>query len=266
MSELIPLAEGRIPEAPEIPALSDADIQAMVNDSMREVSGTAELRDDDAGWLEALFKRILEPVTDIFHTGEKGYDTEVLTPGRPVEMPSEDVEGARIREAVQEWHVQEGDNSCAVCAQQFIINEFLDTEFSEAELCAIARQQGWYDPASGTSPGDVGNLLEYFGIDTQMNYEGTIQDIKNTLDQGGRAIVAVDSMALWVDGAGNYPLYGADHAVEVIGIDDSDPLNVQVILNDSGVQDGGGKAVPYLEFMEAWGFGGGFMVSAFPAD
>lgn len=112
----------------------------------------------------------------------------------------------------------------------------------------------------------MGNLLEHFGIDTQTNYEGSIQDIKRTFDQGGRVIVAVDSMALWVDGFGTYPIYGADHAIVVIGIDDSDPLDVQVIVNDSGIEGGSGRAIPYLEFMEAWAPSGGFMVSAFPGD
>ena len=99
-----------------------------------------------------------------------------------------------------------------------------------------------------------------------MNYEGSIQEIKKTLDQGGRVIVAVDSMALWVDGYGNYPIYGADHAVQVIGIDDSNPQDVRVIINDSGIENGCGRSVPYLEFMESWMPSGGFMVSAFPAD
>ena len=108
--------------------------------------------------------------------------------------------------------------------------------------------------------------LELYGIDTQTNYEGTIQDIKAALDQGGRVIVAVDSMVLWTDGFGNYPVYGMDHAIEIIGIDDSDPLDVRVIVNDSGIEGGCGQSIPYLEFMEAWAPSGGFMVSAYPND
>ena len=78
--------------------------------------------------------------------------------------------------------------------------------------------------------------------------------------------VPSSGMALWVDGYGNYPIYGADHAVQVIGIDDSNPQDVRVIINDSGIENGCGRSVPYLEFMESWMPSGGFMVSAFPAD
>mgnify|MGYP003290284030 CR=1 FL=1 len=106
---------------------------------------------------------------------------------------------------------------------------------------------------------------ELFARPTIINISG-MSDIKNTLDQGGRVIVAVDSMVLWTEGYGNYPVYGMDHAIEVIGIDDSNPNDIRVIINDSGIENGGGHSVSYLEFMEAWQPSGGFMVSAFPSE
>ncbi|MBQ8015501.1 MAG: hypothetical protein IJ264_04865, partial [Clostridia bacterium] len=45
---------------------------------------------------------------------------------------------------------------------------------------------------------------------------------------------------------------GADHAVQVIGIDYSDPDNPMVILNDSGHPDGCGEMVPLDDFVDAW--------------
>lgn len=74
---------------------------------------------------------------------------------------------------------------------------------------------------------------ELFDRPTIINISG-MSDIKNTLDQGGRVIVAVDSMVLWTEGYGNYPVYCMDHAIEVIGIDDSNPNDIRVIINDSG--------------------------------
>ena len=266
---MAPVTEGLSapPETPELPA---GDAGELARSAMAEIGAVTDLDGDESSWLEALLRRIFSPITDIFHATENGYDTEILSPaeaaGEATTDTAEGVAAHRVQEAAEEWHVQDGDNSCAVCSQQFIINEFLDLDLTEEELCVIAEEKGWFDPETGTSPSDVGNLLELYGIDTQVNYEGTINDIKATLDQGGRVIVAVDSMALWVDGFGNYPLYGADHAVEVIGIDDSDPLDVRVIINDSGIENGGARSVPYLEFMESWMPSGGFMVSAFPGD
>ena len=222
--------------------------------------------DLDAGgkeWIKSLFDRILSPVTDTLARTEEGVDTELIRPAEQAEV-SDSAAEYRIKEAVENWHMQNGDNSCAVCSQQFIINEFTGLDVTEEQLCEIAEAQGWFDAAQGTAPKDIGNLLELFGIDTQVNYEGDIRTLQNTLDQGGRAIVAVDSMVLWVDGFENYPAYGADHAIEVIDIDASDPLDVKIIINDSGIEGGGGRSVPYLDFMEAWLPSGGFMVSAFP--
>lgn len=258
---------GDFMESPENIELPDSGPESLVEHTMLEIGKTAELDEGDASWLETLVHRMFAPVADIFDHSEEGYDTETITPRKAEEAEDgELVEAHRIEEAVDEWHVQEGDNSCAVCSQQFIINEFMDMELTEEQLCKLAETKGWFDPACGTSPGDVGKLLEHFGIDTHVNYEGSISNIKDTLTQGGRVIAAVDSMVLWVDGFGNYPVYGADHAIEVIGIDDSDPLDVRVIINDSGTENGCGQSIPYLDFMEAWMPSGGFMVSAFPGD
>ena len=247
----------------EIPQVNT---EAMVDSTMLEIGKTTELDEDDASWLETLVHRIVSPIVDLFDGSEDGFDTERISPSDTRGQELEGIEAHDVEEAVEEWHVQESDYSCAVCSQQFIINEFMDLDMTEEQLCKIAEAQGWLTPEMGTSPRDVGNLLELFGIDTHTNYEGSMSDIKNTLDQGGRVIVAVDSMVLWTEGYGNYPVYGMDHAIEVIGIDDSNPNDIRVIINDSGIENGGGRSVSYLEFMEAWQPSGGFMVSAFPNE
>lgn len=244
--------------------LPNGNMDVLVDNTMEEIGQKADLNEGDASWLQTLVQRIVSPVIDVFEGSENGCETERIAPSDVQEQAEEGIEAHDIEEATEQWHVQDGDYSCAVCTQQFIINEFTDLDVSEEQLCTIAEENGWFEPEAGTAPEDIGNLLELYGIDTQTNYEGSIEEIKSTLDQGGRVIVAVDSMVLWVDGFGNYPVYGMDHAIEVIGIDDSDPLDVRVIINDSGIEGGCGRSVPYLEFMEAWAPSGGFMVSAFP--
>ena len=58
------------------------------------------------------------------------------------------------------------------------------------------------------------------------------------------------------------PVVSANHAVEVIGIDETDPRNVKVIVNDPGVADGCGKVVSLDTFNQARDGSGGFMVVA----
>lgn len=218
--------------------------------------------ENDAAWIEKIYAKILTPITDsAIDDGE--IETETISFGAANEANDARSEGYHIQDAAKQWHRQSTDYTCAVCSQEFIINEFTDFNVSEAELINIAKENGWLDEG-GTTPESAGKILEYFGIDTQKNYEGTYEDLKNALDCGGRVLVAVDSAVLWTDGYGNYPLYGADHAIEVIGIDDSDPENITIIVNDSGDPEGCAKSYSYDEFMEAWSVSGGFMVSAFP--
>lgn len=256
-------------EFTELPSVTDmpqdaADTAMM--DAMEQIRLSNDLSADDESWLEKLFHSILEPFTDIFDRAKPDYDTERITPGAVTDTAGEANIDYEITKATQEWHVQDGDNSCAVCSQQFIINEFLDLGLTEAQLCTIAEANNWFDPEGGTAPQDVDNLLQLFGIETSISYEATLADLKQTLDSGGRAIVGVDGMVLWVEGAGNYPVYGADHAIEVVGLDESDPNGVKVIINDSGAPNGCGREVPLDEFMEAWLPSGGFLVSAYPKD
>lgn len=246
--------------------ITEGSGESWANDAMVEVSKTADVSESDASWLETLFRRMAQPAIDVFEGEESGFDTERIAPSDAVRQGTEGTETHDISAATEQWHMQENNFSCAVCAQQFIINEFLELNLTEEQLCEVAESNGWYHPETGTSLRDIGNLLEMYGIDSHTNFEGSIEDIKATLDQGGRVIAAVDSMVLWVDGFGNYPVYGMDHAIEVIGIDDSNPLDVRVIINDSGAKDGCGQSVSYLEFMEAWAPSGGFMVSAFPRE
>lgn len=253
-NELTPLEHVPVEEADRSPT-----------EALQEIGLANDLNADDASWIEKLFQRLTEPI-DFFHESRLGFDTEFIAPESPADTIQDAAIEYDIAEATEEWHVQEGDNSCAVCSQQFIINEFLDLDLTEEQLCTIAEASGWFDPELGTTLENVDNLLELFGIDSHMNYEADLADLKKTLDEGGRAIVAVDSMVLWIDGTENYPVYGADHAIEVLGIDDSDPNNVQVVINDSGIDNGCGKSVPLAEFMEAWLPSGGFMVSAYPKD
>ena len=59
------------------------------------------------------------------------------------------------------------------------------------------------------------------------------------------------------------PLSGANHAVEVIGIDYSDPEHPMVILNDSGPQNGCGEMVPLDQFLDAWQDGDNLMIECY---
>lgn len=170
---------------------------------------------------------------------------------------SEWTEGAEIpgvygdpEEAGRVWHLQEHPMSCAVVCQEFIAEELLDRDFSEARMRDYAADRDWFD--DGTLIRDFGNLLEEMGLDVERTFDADLNDLKEVLSAGGKIMVAVNNLTL------HNPLYAlmpgstANHAVEVTGIDERDPAHVKVILNDSGVTDGAGREIPLRTFLAAW--------------
>ncbi|MCH5211613.1 MAG: C39 family peptidase [Oscillospiraceae bacterium] len=167
--------------------------------------------------------------------------------------------------AMDSWHVQETSSSCAVASQEFILEQLTGYEFDEADLRDFAETNGWYDPDGGTSMRDVGNILEAAGLEVERSTGNSITDIENCLENGGQIIVGVDAYELW-DGESNdfyLPGDGANHAIQVIGVDHSDPSEPMVIINDSGTANGGGAMVSLDVFMDAWEDSGYFMVEAY---
>jgi len=168
------------------------------------------------------------------------------------------------------WHPQTGSNTCAIDSQEFVIEQLTGQPVSEQELIQVAEAHGWFDPQSdGTAMSDVGNLLAFYGLHVDQAMNATIDDIENQLAQGHGVIVGVRADVLWgqspdtpMTTAPTIPGQGANHAVEVIGMDLSDPTNPKVILNDSGSNNGCGETVPLELFDNAWSYSDNFLVTA----
>ncbi|WP_238014845.1 C39 family peptidase [Dactylosporangium sp. AC04546] len=173
--------------------------------------------------------------------------------------------------AAEHWHMQERADTCAVASQEFILDELTGADHSEAQLTELAEAHGWYQPGGGTAMADVGNILEYFGVPVQREYGATFQDLQQALDGGQKVIVGVDSDEIWtpghdpdepLDAYPGIPGQGADHAVQVTGVDYSDPAHPVVVLNDPGTPDGGGERVALEAFLDAWEDSGNYLVTA----
>ncbi len=168
------------------------------------------------------------------------------------------------------WHVQTYGDTCAIASQEFILDELTGQDFSEDELRQEAIDNGWYTPGGGTPMDCMGNLLEAHGIDVERKDSCTFEDLAEQLDQGQNVIVALDSDEIWnpegfdtddlLSDLVGMPGQDANHAVQVIGIDNSDPDNPMVILNDPGHPEGQGITVPAEQFIDAWEDSGQYMV------
>ena len=164
--------------------------------------------------------------------------------------------------AMHVYYTQEAANSCAVASQGFVIHQLTGQEISEAELSAMAEAYQWYVPEDGTFPYNVGNILLEHGLTVSRGFDNSIDDIANVLENGGGVIVSVDIYEMY-SGDWYAPGMGANHAIQVTGIDNSDPGNPMVIVNDPGIENGAGAMVSIDTFMSAWETGGNFMVSAY---
>lgn len=155
------------------------------------------------------------------------------------------------------------DDTCAIQSQHLVLQQF-GIDVSQEEMIAIAKENGWYAEGHGTPKEMVGKLLEYYGIDVQGSEGNNIFNISNELAQGHQIIVGVDAYELiYPEETQNWDaLYGeeANHALVVVGIDTSDPNNVQVIVTDPGTGNRQ-MAYPADQFVEAWKDSNCFMVT-----
>ena len=151
------------------------------------------------------------------------------------------------------------DDTCAIKSQQLILRDF-GIDLSEDQLRDEAVANGWYD--GGTSPSDVGKLLELHGVGISQYDNANIFNLVNELAQGHKVIVGLDSGELWKDNLFDrlFEDSKADHALIVSGIDTSDPENVKVILTDPGTGDLL-KEYPMECFVEAWQDSNCFMMT-----
>lgn len=163
-------------------------------------------------------------------------------------------------DATAGWHEQQASHSCAVVGQEFLIDRFTGVDHTEEELAAVAEAHDWYRPGVGTPLEDVGNLLEYYDVPVERSQGESLDSLSTALSEGEGVLVALDSdellaadpEALRLADAAGIPGQGADHVVQVIGFDRSDPGDPRVILNDPGRPDGAGLDVPEADFLAAW--------------
>lgn len=168
-------------------------------------------------------------------------------------------------ESIEVWEYQGQTNRCALYSEKFVIEELTGREIDIEEFTDIAKSNGWFTEEGGTTFLNMDNMLDYYNIDNEMSFHNSINDIEECLNNGGKVIVSIDSDEIW-HGKDNdifAPESGANHAVQVIGIDRTDPNNPMVILNDSGTPYGRGEMVPLDVFEGAWEVGDCQMIECY---
>lgn len=161
------------------------------------------------------------------------------------------------------WEYQGDTGRCALYSQKFVIEELTHQEIDIETLADIAQANGWFDESSGTPLLNMDKILDYFGIENEMSFHNDFSDLQRELEAGKKIIVSIDADEIWYGETNDLftPGDGPNHAVEVIGIDYTDPAQPMVILNDSGNPNGCGATVPADVFIDAWEDGNCQMIS-----
>jgi hypothetical protein len=168
----------------------------------------------------------------------------------------------RVEDGHQFGGAQEGEDTCCIRCEEFVLELFTGQDFDEAELVREARENGWHQPG-GSAVEDVGNLLDYHGVATKRYIHASIFNVASELSQGHKVIIGVNSDELW----SAHPVLehihhslGADHTVVVSGIDTTDPEHVTVIVSDPGTGEAAAR-YPLDTFVSAWADSEFFMVA-----
>ena len=142
-----------------------------------------------------------------------------------------------------------------------------DANIDIEEFSEIAKEHGWFTEDGGTTFLNMNNMLNYYGIENEMVFHQSIEDIEDCLNEGGKVIVSIDCHEIWYGEDNNIfaPESSSNHAVEVIGIDRTDPEHPMVILNDSGSPKGRGEMIPLEVFEGAWEDGDCQMIKCYPS-
>ena len=165
---------------------------------------------------------------------------------------------------------QKYSDTCGIRSQQIVLRDF-GIDLSEDLLVEWSKRNGLYDN-NGTSPEDVGKILEAAGISVTRKTGANIFDLMNELVLGHRVIVGVDANELWYNDHWTDKLknwfddvfkeQGGNHALIVAGVNvnTKNPKEVNVILTDPGSGDLRIE-YPLEQFMDAWQDTNTYMVS-----
>lgn len=147
------------------------------------------------------------------------------------------------------WRRQTEQMSCALACQSFVLRSEVDASITEEQLIREARERNLYTE-KGTILENVGALAELHGMERELSFNNTLEEIEALQAKGVKVLAMVSGTRMAYPNA--FGFFRADHVVQVVSIDRNDPEHVRVILNDPGREDGQGISVPADVFLKAW--------------
>lgn len=174
----------------------------------------------------------------------------------------DDIDDPVVVDDIEHGKTQSMNGFCAPNAVAGIVETFVGHDVPEADVVGRAAaagllvpddQDGW----SGMDLNGVVELMGIYGIGSHVE-TGNVDTLKEHLEEGHKIILGIDSSEIWY---GEDQSDTPDHAIWLVGIDDSDPDNPIAIINDSGDPENGvGRELPLSQLESAWEDSGYSMV------
>ncbi len=152
------------------------------------------------------------------------------------------------------------ENYCCLECEKYILRRF-NIAFDEQQLLQNAIQNGW-QKEKGTALHNVGRHLESEGLVVTRQYNASVDDIANALNENESVIVAVDGGELLGNRAeeimediviGQIP----DHTVVVLSLDTDNKTITLFDPNSPNVED----TYPIEQFKDAWNDSKNYLVT-----
>lgn len=202
--------------------------------------------------------------SDLLRSSEqlsRGVTHEVFSPGKQETHEAPEIEADVLMLSVEQdavcWSGPQSGLDSALACQEAVARSLLGEAFSAERLEKCIRL---CERAEKRESGDV---LEKMGLEVTRETGCGLKDICQVLGEGGKVIVRVNGVALRYEEYARRPGVQADHTVQVIGVDRSDPKQIQMIVNDPGAADGRACRLPQKRFEKAWKIGDCAMISVY---
>ena len=141
--------------------------------------------------------------------------------------------------------------SDSVMCEKYAAETLVGETGSEEEILSGLEKQGAFDRDFGCTLRDVGTYSEQLGLHVSRESGLSVKDLCESLDNNEKIICAVSSISLTFPELSETPGLSADSYVEVIGLEETAPGQMDVILNDPNASSGG--SIFGLDvFMDAW--------------
>lgn len=154
------------------------------------------------------------------------------------------------------FNPQGDEPSCAIRAEESVIEETLNVDVNGSLLDEVATNQGWYNTETGIEFQNLGNLLEKFGIEIERGTDYRFDQLIEALNSNEKVIVGLNASEIRTpqyDSVGNsINQEFVGHAVKVTGIGESESGDIYVIVSDSAFENGQANAILLKDFMNAW--------------